>query len=69
MRVCVCVCDFASAKSKCNAFHLIHLIHSPTPLIPTHAVGITLARVDFCTLANNACSSKREHIPHKNYTK
>ena len=30
----------------------------------------TLAQFDFCTLANNAlCSSKCEHIPHKNDTK
>ena len=30
-------------------------------------VGITLAQVKFCTLAHNdSCSSKREHIPHKN---
>ena len=29
------VCDFAYAKRICNAFHLIHSIHSLTPLILT----------------------------------
>ena len=40
MRVCVlCVCEFASAKSICNASHLIHSIHSHF---------IIFAQVDFC---------------------
>ena len=35
-----------------------------------HHMSNYLAQVNFCTLANNAsCSSKREHIPHKNDTK
>ena len=43
--------------------------HSANPYI-IHTVGFTLAQVNFCTLANNtSCSSKREHIPHKNGTK
>ena len=58
---CVWVCvTLPFAKNICNAFHLIHSIY----------VGITLAQVDFCTLANNVSrSSKREHIPHKNGNK
>ena len=68
----MCVCYFASAKSICNAFYFDtfnSFSHSANPNI-IHAVGITLAQVDFCTLANDAsCSSKREHIPHKYDTK
>ena len=34
-----------------------------------HQIGITSAQVDFCTLNNVSCSSKRGHIPHKNDTR
>ena len=71
-RVCGCVWLCPLQKNICNAFHLIPFnpfSHSANPNI-IHTKGITLAQVDFCTLANNAtCSSKREHIPHKNGTK
>ena len=54
---------------RCISFDTFNpFSHSANPNI-IHTVGITLAQVDFCTLANNAyCSSKREHIPHTNDT-
>ena len=52
---------FGSAKTR--------LIHK-SQMFYSNITWATLAQVDFCTLANNAsCSSKREHIPHKNDTK
>ena len=70
--ICARVCDFALCKKhmQCISFDTFNpFSHSTNPNI-IHTEGITLAQVDFCTLANNAtCSSMREHIPHKNGTK
>ena len=68
-RVCVWLC-FCKEYMQCISFDTFNSFsHSADPNI-IHVVGITLAQVNFCTLANNAsCSSKREHIPHKNDTK
>ena len=72
VRACVGVFDFALCKEhmQCISFDTFNSFsHSANPNI-IHTVGITLAQVDFCTLANNAsCSSKREHKTHKNDTK
>ena len=69
-RACVCVCViFLFCKKHMQCISFDSFSHSANPNI-IHTVGITLAQADFCTLTKNAsCLSKREHIPHKNYTK
>ena len=70
---CVWVCvtlPFVKKHMGCTSFDTFNSFSHSTNHNIIHTVGITLAQVDFCTLANNAsCSSKREHIPHKNDTK
>ena len=67
VRVWLCFCK---KHMQCISFDTFNSFsHAANPNI-IHAVGNTLAQVDLCILAYNAtCSSKREHIPHKNDTK
>ena len=79
--VCVCVTDWVwlcACFDMCGMIYFVRnviwickdRINTEIPIVLfKHQIGITFTQVDVCTLNNVSCSSKCDHVPHKNDTR